>query len=243
MIEINLIPDVKLELLRAQRQRTVVVSFAILTAIVSVGVVVLLAVYVYGAQTLVNALADGAIERNDEKLSEIEDVSKTLTIQNQLTQIGAINDKKQMTSRIYDVLNAIVPPAPNNVTISSLRIITDDEQTVKIEGQAANGYQAVELFKKMIDGAELGYTDKNGDRKTVKLADKISVSETSYGEDATGVKVLRFTLSFVYVPELLSFDATNIQVAITTSGNVTDSYLGVPQSIFADRAEDITGEE
>ena len=32
----------------------------------------------------------------------------------------------------------------------------------------------------------------------------------------------------------------NVSVVITTNGNVTDSYLGVPTSIFTDRAADLT---
>ena len=64
MIEINLVPDVKQELIRAQRSRTVVVTFSILTGIIALGIVVLLLLYVFGVQTLRSAIADDAIEKN-----------------------------------------------------------------------------------------------------------------------------------------------------------------------------------
>lgn len=47
MIEINLIPDVKQELLKAQRTRSMVVSIAIISSIAAASVVVLLLVYIF----------------------------------------------------------------------------------------------------------------------------------------------------------------------------------------------------
>ena len=50
MIEINLIPDVKQELLRAQKGRAVVISASIFASVIAVGVVALLLVYIFGVQ-------------------------------------------------------------------------------------------------------------------------------------------------------------------------------------------------
>jgi len=47
MIEVNLIPDVKLELLKARKVRTNVISLSILITIVTAGAVALLAFYVF----------------------------------------------------------------------------------------------------------------------------------------------------------------------------------------------------
>mgnify|MGYP001584056236 FL=1 len=58
MIELNLVPDVKQEFIRAKRIRNVVISTVILVGIVSIGVVVLLALYLFGVQTVRSNLAD-----------------------------------------------------------------------------------------------------------------------------------------------------------------------------------------
>lgn len=239
MIEINLIPDVKQELIRAQRQRSTIISIALLTGIGAVGAVVLLALYVYGAQQVVSVLADNSIKNNNDVLSEHQDISKTLTIQNQLEKMPDVYAQKKLTSRVFDLLNAVIPPKPNDITISNLLVTTDEDRTIRIEGQAINSYRAVELFKKTIDAAEVTYVDQEGNKQTVELASEISTSDTSYGEDATGAKVLRFTMTFVYAEEMLSVASKDLKVAISTRGNVTDSYLGVPRSIFADRATDV----
>ena len=238
MIEINLIPDVKQELIRAQRTRSTVITGSIFVGIVSVAVVVILAVYVFGVQTARNLFADSSISSGIKKLQNVSDLQKTLTIQNQLSKITALNGNKKVDSRIFDVLGAVIPPAPNDIKISSISI-NSSVRTIAIEGQALNSYSAVEIFKKTIEGAVLKYTeDKTA--KQVNLASDISISDTSYGADSTGAKVLRFTMSFTYASELFSPSSTNASIAITVNGNVTDSYLGIPKSIFVDRATDIT---
>ena len=240
MIEINLVPDIKQELLRAQIIRARVIFGSVTIGIVSMVVVVLLVIYVFTFQAVRSSLADTSIKQGSDKLADVTDLTKTLTIQNQLTKISVLNSDKKIDSRIFDVLNAIIPPSPNNIQISNLAINSDSE-LITIDGQAANSYAAVEIFKKTIEGAVLRYTDLNDAPQEVALASDISTSNTSYGEDTTGSKVLRFTLSFVYAPELFSPASKGVSVAINIDGNVTDSYLGVPKSIFADRATDITG--
>lgn len=240
MIEINLVPDVKQELIRAQRIRTKVITGSIFIGVLSIAVVTLLIIYIFTVQTVRSSMADGTIKQGSDQLANVKDLSKMLTIQNQLTKIAMLNSNKNIDSRIFDVLSAIIPPSPNNIQISDLKI---DSSTglITIDGQAANSYAAVEIFKKTIEGATLKYTDINGAPKQITLASSISTSNTSYGEDASGTKVLRFTLSFIYTPELFSPTSKNISIVITANGNVTDSYLGVPQSIFAVRAADLTG--
>src|SRR5690606_19889176 len=94
MIEINLIPDVKQELVRAQRVRATVIGGAILAGIISLAAVVVLSVYIFGVQSVRSAASDAAITDGSEQLAKVEDLSKILTIQNQLTMISDLNDNK-----------------------------------------------------------------------------------------------------------------------------------------------------
>lgn len=242
MIEINLVPDVKQELIQAQRVRATVISFSILIAVGAGIIVTLLAVYIFGVQTVRGVVLDGAIEEGGKKLASVQDLSKTLTIQNQLTKISALHNNKKIDSRIFDVLVAIIPPSPNEVQISNLTIDSELE-VVSIEGQAARSYAAVEVFRKTIESAKVTFVDEQGANQEVVLASNVSTGETSYGEDASGAKVLRFTMSFTYATELFAPSSKNLRVVISAKGNATDSYLGVPTSIFVDRAKDLQGEQ
>ena len=239
MIEINLVPDVKQELIKAQRIRSTVISIAIFIGLAFVSIVTLLAIYAFGVQTVRSNLAEDAISKGGAQLAGVEDLSKTLTIQNQLTKISTLHDNIKIDSRMFDVLRAIIPLSPNDVQISNISVDSSINQ-IKIEGQATNSYAAVEVFKKTIEGAQVKYLDGK-DSKEVALASNVSTGDTSYGEDSSGAKVLRFTLTFDYAPELFSPLSKNVTVVIANQGNATDSYLGVPKSIFVDRAKDIGG--
>lgn len=238
MIEINLIPDVKQELIKAQRTRFSVITIAMFFGIGSVAVVVLLASYVFGGQLLLGRLADSAIDKGIKELKTVKDLPKTLTIQNQLTKISKLHSEKKIDSRIFDVLVAIIPPEPNNIKISTVNV-DSVEKRITIDAQAKNSYPAAEIFKKTINGAKLRYTDGNNKKQEIELSSNISLSDTSFGADSTGEKVLRFVMSFNYAPELFDPSSKETSIAILIDGNVTDSYLGIPNSIFADRAIDL----
>jgi len=242
MIEINLIPDVKQELLKAQHARAVVISASILTSIIAVGLVIVLAFYIYAVQGVRSNYLDGQIKSKGEQLTSIADLSKTLTIQNQLGAISALNSQKNMTSRLFDAMSAITPTGSTTVKYSNI-ILTPSEDSeggaIQLEGQTAT-YDSMELFKKIITNTSIQYV-KDGEPVIVPLATNISTKDISYGEDANGNKVLRFTISFEYPDELFatSIADTDISYKQIVNGNVTDSYLGIPQ--FTQRASDLEG--
>lgn len=236
MIEINLIPDVKQELLRAQRTRAQVISSSIIVSLIAAGAVVALTLYVFGVQTVRSAILDGQIDDGGKQLAEVEDLSKILTIQNQLSKITELNSQKKMDSRVFDVLEAVIPPAPNDIQVSQIAVDAQ-ESTIRIEGQT-RGYDSMEVFKKTVDSALVVYTE-DGEEQTIKLADEISVTDTSYGENAENQKVLRFILTFRYAEELFSPNIPAVTLKLDVNGNVTDSFLGIPKSIFAERATDL----
>jgi len=240
MIEINLIPDVKRELLQAQRMRATVISVSIITSIAAAGVVVALLLYIYGVQNVRGFVLDNSIKDGNTELEKTEDLSKMLTIQNQLAKITEFNSQKVMSSRVFDTLSAVIPPAPNDVKVS-LVSIDSTLGNIRIEGQT-RGYDSMEVFKKTLDSGVIEYTDPNpvdGGVKTDKLASAISIGEASYGEDSTGGRVLRFTLTFKYSDKLFSPDVPDITYKLRVDGNVTDSYLGIPKSIFTEKAKDL----
>ena len=241
MIEINLIPDVKQELIKAQRMRSMVVTGAIFTSIISVGVVVLLLVYVFVVQLGRGIIVDNQIKDKAADLAKVEDLSQMVTIQNQLGKISSLNDQKAMTSRVFDVLSAVSQGASqyqNDFKVSQLNVDTE-EQTIRIEGQTS-GYDAMEVFKKTVAGAILVIPGQDsGDSEDIPVASNISTSDVSYGEDTDGKKVLRFVLSFNYAEELFDSKSDIVGIKINVNGNVTDSYLGLPKSLFTEPAKDL----
>jgi Tfp pilus assembly protein PilN len=240
MIEINLVPDVKQELLRAQKVRNAVISLSVVVSIIVVGIVVLLSVWIFLVQGVRGFTLDKTIEDRSKTLANVEDIENTLTIQNQLAKLQTMHDDKNIQSRAFDLLQVVNPPAPNDVRVTSLNVDAE-EKSVTIQAQANGGFAALEVFKKTLAATTIKYTD-DGEEQTVPLTESISDSERSFGEDANGAKVLRFTLSFTYPEQLFSNKVTGVTMQAPTKSNVTDSYLGVPQSLFVQKASDLKGD-
>lgn len=238
MIEVNLIPDVKHQLLKARSLRVKIISVCTLASIIAGGAVVLLCVYVFGVQTVANVLADNATKDGYDKLSKVEDLSKMLTIQDQLSEISSLEKDKSRTSRVFDMLETVIPSGKNAVTYSNLKLDTE-ESTITIEAEAKNGYEALEVFKKTINQTRFYFQDEEGAEESVNIAAApVMDGDRSYGQSSDGGRVLRFTLSFEYAPELLSPMSKNGSIRAPEKQNATDSAKGVPKSLFTSGAKD-----
>ncbi len=231
MIEINLIPDVKLELLRTQRQRRNVISLSILVAIVAGALVALLAVYVFVVQTVAIGFTDNAIDTQYKDLQKVQDLSKTLTIQKQLEEVSSLHSEKRLSSRVFDIMSTVVPTGTNKVSLSNFELDAE-KNTITIEGEAMNGYEALEVFKKTISKTTFEYV-KNGKKQApLLIASDITDGDQRYGESNDGTRVLRFSLSFTYPAALFAPTSEQGRIIAPNKQNATDSAVGVPSSLF-----------
>jgi len=231
MIEINLLPNVKRELLKTRAMRNRVISISFLVGGASIVAVVVLAL-ILGSQIAAEAVQSGVIKDRNDKLMEVEDLNKVVTIQNQLTKINEQHSRKKINSRIFDVVTAVNPVAPNNVSFSDIKV-NPESKTITLEGSAVNGYSALETLKKTILNTKVQTTD--GDKSSeVSLTKEIKDGDTSFGENSEGKKVLQFSFSFEYAEELLAPANDGTVSVLTPTGkvDVTDSRQGIPDSLF-----------
>lgn len=231
MIEINLLPNVKRELLKTRAMRNRVISISFLVGGASIVAVVVLAL-ILGSQIAAEAVQNGVIKDRNDKLMAVEDLNKVVTIQHQLTKINEQHSGKKLNSRIFDVVTAVNPVAPNNVSFSDIKV-NPGSKTITLEGSAVNGYSALETLKKTILNTKVQTTD--GDKSSeVSLTKEIKDGDTSFGENSEGKKVLQFSFSFEYTEELLAPANNGTVSVLTPTGkvDVTDSRQGIPDSLF-----------
>ena len=231
MIEINLLPNVKRELLKTRVMRNRVISISFLVGGASIAAVVVLAL-ILGSQIAAEAVQSGVIKDRNDKLMAVEDLNKVVTIQHQLTKINEQHSGKKINSRIFDVVTAVNPVAPNNVSFSDIKV-NPGSKTITLEGSAVNGYSALETLKKTILNTKVQTTD--GDKSSeVSLTKEIKDGDTSFGENSEGKKVLQFSFSFEYAEELLAPANDGTVSVLTPTGkvDVTDSRQGIPDSLF-----------
>ena len=242
MIEINLVPDVKQELIRAQTQRTAVISGAVIVAIASAGAIVALCLWVFAGQALHMSLLSGQIDEKQKEIKAITDLPSALTIQNQFAKLSEVHGSRNIDSRLFNILTTIAPGEPNEIQVSNASI-DSGANTITIEAQATAGFSALETYKKTIEATNVSYTfiggeGVDGEKRNVPLAENVADVERSFGEDANGRQVLRFVITFNYAEDLFSPKSKNVTITAPTKRNATDSYLAVPNSLFAPRAAD-----
>ena len=231
MIEINLLPNVKRELLKTRAMRNRVISISFLVGGASIAAVVVLAL-ILGSQIAAEAVQSGVIKDRNDKLMAVEELNKVVTIQHQLTKINEQHSGKKINSRVFDVVTAVNPVAPNNVSFSDIKV-NPESKTITLEGSAVNGYSALETLKKTILNTKVQTTD--GDKSSeVSLTKEIKDGDTSFGENSEGKKVLQFSFSFEYAEELLAPANNGTVSVLTPTGkvDVTDSRQGIPDSLF-----------
>lgn len=231
MIEINLLPNVKRELLKTRAMRNRVISISFLVGGASIAAVVVLAL-ILGSQIAAEVVQSGVVKDRNDKLMAVEDLNKVVTIQHQLTKINEQHSGKKINSRVFDVVTAVNPVAPNNVSFSDIKV-NPESKTITLEGSAVNGYSALETLKKTILNTKVQTTD--GDKSSeVSLTKEIKDGDTSFGENSEGKKVLQFSFSFEYAEELLAPANNGTVSVLTPTGkvDVTDSRQGIPDSLF-----------
>jgi hypothetical protein len=119
MIELNLLPDVKLEYLRAKQTRRLVVSIAVVVTAVTVGLMALLFFTVNVVQKTHLSNLDRDIEQISRVLRETPDLDRVLTVQNQLGHINQLHDGKPVVTRLSHYIAQITPTA---ATIANLEL-------------------------------------------------------------------------------------------------------------------------
>jgi len=171
MYEINLVPDVKAQMIAAQKKRNVVFFAAAAVAAIAAGLVVILMGVKFG-QDLKLSDQDSKLELMSSTIEKYDGLDELLTVQKQLADLQTISDNKKMLSRVFTVLHSLLEQENDDeIKISSLDVnmLTSD---LTFDGQADAGattdgidYRVLESFKKSIALMKYDYgryVDKNG---------------------------------------------------------------------------------
>lgn len=170
--EINLVPDVKGEMIKALKIRNLTFFVCIVVGLASIAVIVVFAVIAGGQRTVVEG-KKGTLEALSSKIINYSDLTKYLTVKDQLGNLASITENKKLLSRTFGVLSAILPTSGDTITISELSIdLAAESPTISFDAQAnANlppyiDYNVLDSFKKSMQYMRYdygNYVDKNGD--------------------------------------------------------------------------------
>ena len=247
MVEINLLPDVKRDLLKAQRLRNIVTFASIIIGAAMLGGVILLFLVTQGQQIFMGLKKD-EISSKFSDIQKIQDGETAATLRNQLNAIQKIREASPNVSRLLStVIPAIKTNGENEVKFSSINY-DPGTRIVSIEGETSNGFTALEAFIKTIKYSQIIYDGKDSqckasevekDANICMIAEEGSVArtESSLGTNDQGQSVLRFAINFKLNEAALKFSSKNFAVKTLGRKNVTDSTVQVPAGIFTQNSK------
>lgn len=227
MITINLLPDVKQEFLRAKRTRGQVIGIATLVSIAMLGLVVLLAFWVYVGQALQINYYTTQIKQNGNKMVAIPELDKYLTLQNQLDNLDELHSSKSDFSRLMTYLPKLNPAAPNNVTLSDIEIKTSDEGNQLMMKGETKDYTALNIFRDTLKTAQLRYTDDENKLVTEQLFETVAVTTSALDKAQDGKSVVSFEIQIAYNPNAFLFSVKKPEVVVKDK-DTTASVVASP---------------
>jgi hypothetical protein len=133
-IQFNLLPDIKIQYLKAKRQKHMVIMISVAISLVSLAVFVLLLTTVFVLQKKNLSDLNKDIKSTSNQLQSVQDLNKILTVQNQLGALTPLHDKKVVSSRLYSFITQVTPA---NAKLTKL-IIDHDQSILTIAGTADN---------------------------------------------------------------------------------------------------------
>jgi len=218
MIQLNLLPDVKMKYIKAQRTRNMVLSTAVIITLASVALLVLLLV-VGGLQKKHISDLNADIKTDSAQLKKQKDIEKILTVQNQLNRLTELHEAKPAAANLFGFLNEVTP---SETGITNFKIDFTD-QTITVTGTAPS----LSSVNKYID--TLKYTkysnDTNSDM-TPAFKDVVLTSFSLSTGSQDPKKVASYTITMSYDPMLFDI-SKNVQLTVpkitTTRAQLTDT--------------------
>lgn len=217
MIQFNLLPDVKLEYIKARRsKRMVLLISAGLTAfalIVFIGL--FMVVNVFQTKRINDLNKD--IKKHTATLEKVPDLDKILTLQNQLGSLTSLHDQKVISSRTMDYLAQVTPA---KATISDIQI-DFGAHTMSITGNA----DALSTVNKYADTLKFTtYTTNESTEPKNAFSDVVLASFASTEKGAS------YQLTMTFDPVI--FDATKQVTLSVPKITSTRSETEKPGDLF-----------
>lgn len=159
--EINLVPDVKRQMLKAMRFRNIFLFVCIVVVSTAFGVMAVLGT-VWEGQNIAMMGQDARMKAMSDKLNNYGSLSEFLTIQTQLKDIDEINQNKKVLSRIFSILSVILPEGPDTISLSELSMdLTESTLTFDAQADAKVSpyidYRVLESFRKSVSLMKYDY--------------------------------------------------------------------------------------
>lgn len=217
MIQFNLLPDVKADYIKARRLKQLVITISVLVSVAALAVLLLMVLTVDVVQKKSLSDASSDITRYNRQLSNTPNLSKMLTIQNQLNTLTQLHDQKAVSSRLFGYIAQLTP---NLITISTLNI-DFQAHTLVITGEAPS-LDTVNTYTDTLK-ATTYKTDAQGATSAKAFS---AVVLSNFGRDSRSAT---YTITLNFDPAIFN-NASNVTLTVPTL------TAGTAQTLFQKQA-------
>lgn len=215
MIQFNLLPDVKIEFIKAKRQKHMITIVAMIVGAVSLGIFLISLFIVMVAQPQLIKSANNKIYGSNEELKKVADINKILTVQNQLTQLTPLHENKPAVSKTFQYLSQVTP---KGITLTKLNV--DFANSTMTIGGDADSLNTVRIFA---DTLKLTSFQNDGDEASTRAFKEVVLASFSTGE-----KGVSFSITLKFDPTIFKGTESNLQL------NVPPSAGGTKENVFTE---------
>ena len=221
MIQFNLLPDIKLEYIKAQRSRRLVILVSFLVSAAAILLLVVL-LSIDGLQKKHLSDLNRDISNETSSLQHKPDINTILTVQNQLQSLTALHTGKPAANRLFSYLNELTPAA---VSITNLSI-DFTQYTVNLTGTA----DALSTVNKYVDTLKLttysaGNTPGNNPAFSNVVLSSFGLNTSAQDRS----QAANYTITFSYDKNI--FDITQ-DVSLSVPSVTTRAQVQNPTDLF-----------
>jgi len=214
MIQFNLLPNVKLEYVKTQRTKRMLTLVSIVVSAAGIGILVLSLVTVDVVQKKSLSDLNKDITRYSSQLHNVKDLDRILTVQNQLSTLTSLHDKKPVASRLFPFVSQLTP---SKASLNQLSVdFTANTMTI---GGAAPSLDIVSTYTDTLKATT--YKTSGSGTETHAFT---NVVLSAFGRSQAGAT---FTITCAFDPEIF-----------VTTNTVT---LTVPKTADADQSSVFQG--
>lgn len=227
MIQFNLLPDVKMQYIKAKSVKRTVITVSVLLAATCLAVFILLFMTVRVFQKVHMSNLQTDIDLVTQELKEIKDLDKVLTIQNQLNSLGPLHDKKPVTSRIFSF---VAQTTPNQASIGKLDL--DFSKSTLVISGTADALSTVNKFVDTMKFCTFNFKNSDGTDSTGNKPFK-SVVLTNFGKndkETTYEITMTFDPAIFDVNKDVKFVVPNITSTRSETEKPSDLFKALPEA-------------
>lgn len=217
MTQFNLLPDIKLEYLSAERMRRLVISISVMVGIVAILLAgTLLTITIVQGQQINNL--SSSIKRQGSIIMGHTNLNDILTIQNQIATLTTLHQKEPAITSLAGYLNQLIPV---NANISSLSIDLNAD-TMTISGSA----NSLATINQLVDSFKFATYQAAGNNSTKQAFSQVVLSSFGIGPNSIDT----YTVNCNFDPTL--FNNVDKVTLYVPNQVTTRSMIDQPTALF-----------